>query len=277
MADYRGRIAPTPSGFLHLGHARTFLIAQQRAQEQKGKLIFRNEDLDLARSKPEFVEASLKDLKDCGLHWQEGPDTGGPFAPYNQSERLNWYLEVWTKLRDLGAIYSCNKSRKDVQNALSAPHEEDKEQIFPIELRPKSTTDLPKFPGETNWRFKVPDFKDISFTDENLGPQTCTALKDFGDFLVWRKDGFPSYELAVVADDHAMEISEVVRGEDLLLSTARQILIFNALGWNLPTYYHCHLVKDEKGERLAKRNKSLSIRSLIDSNSWNDAKKRLFS
>lgn len=276
MADYRGRLAPTPTGYLHLGHARTFLIAQKRAQDHNGTLIFRNEDLDRARCKTEFVDASLKDLKDCGLSWQEGPDIGGPFAPYNQSERLGWYLEVWKKLKDKGVIYPCGKSRKDVQSALSAPHGEDKEQIFPIDLRPPESIPLADLPGETNWRFRVPEFKKISFEDKNLGKHTYTTLKDFGDFLVWRKDGFPSYELAVVADDHAMKISEVVRGEDLLLSTARQILIYNVLGWKTPDYYHCELVKDENGERLAKRNKALSIRSLMDSNSWIEARKGLF-
>ena len=278
MTEYRGRIAPTPTGYLHLGHARTFHIAQQRAQENNGTLVFRNEDLDKSRCKKEFIEASIKDLKDCGISWNEGPDIGGPFAPYNQSERHTWHLEVWTKLLETGLIYPCSKSRKDVQNALNAPHGKQQEQIFPLEFRPpKVTAQNYDSPGNTNWRFRVPDFLELSFIDENLGSQTFTSLKDFGDFLVWRKDGFPSYELAVVADDHAMKITEVVRGEDLLLSTARQILIYNALGWNPPTFYHCRLIKDDEGNRLAKRNKSLSIRSLINSKEWFEAKKGLFS
>ncbi|MCM8527402.1 MAG: glutamate--tRNA ligase family protein [Lentisphaeraceae bacterium] len=279
MSEYRGRIAPTPTGYLHLGHARTFLVAQKRALENGGTLIFRNEDLDKARCKKEFITASLKDLKDCDIAWDEGPDVGGPFGPYSQSERLDWYLEVWSKLKGAGFIYPCNKSRKDVQNALSAPHEaQNKEQIFPIEFRPSSEA-AKNFdsPGDTNWRFRVPNSVEVSFFDENLGKHSYTTLKDFGDFLVWRRDGMPSYEMAVVADDHAMKISEVVRGEDLLLSTARQLLIYKALNWPTPAFFHCRLVKDENGKRLAKRNKSLSIRSLIDQNKWLETKKGLFS
>lgn len=277
MSKYRGRIAPTPSGFLHLGHAATFSTAQKRAAENGGKLVFRNEDLDQARCKKEFIEASMKDLRDCGIHWDEGPDVGGAFGPYNQSERQEWYLEVWQLLKNTGWIYPCDKSRKDVQSSLSAPHANKAEAVFPVKLRP-GESDFSKFtgPGDTNWRFRVPDFETVSFDDLHLGPQSFTALKDFGDFLVWRKDGFPSYELAVTADDHAMEISEVVRGEDLLLSTARQLLIYRALKWFSPAFYHCHLIKDENGQRLAKRNKALSLRTIIASKSPNEVKKLLF-
>ena len=277
MSEYRGRIAPTPTGYLHLGHATTFSIAQKRAIENKGKVIFRNEDLDQARCKSEFVEASIQDLKNCGLCWDEGPDIGGPFGPYDQSERQAWYLEVWKLLKNTGFIYPCDKSRKDVQNALSAPHLEDSEPIFPIAFRPEEN-DFSEYtePGETNWRFRVPDNETISFTDLNLGTQSFTALKDFGDFLIWRRDGFPSYELAVTADDHAMEITEVVRGEDLLLSTARQILIYRALKWYIPAFYHCQLIKDEKGQRLAKRNKALSLRTILDQKGPKEVKKLLF-
>jgi glutamyl-tRNA synthetase len=113
-----------------------------------------------------------------------------------------------------------------------------------------------------NWRFRVPDGESICFNDELQGPQTFIAGKDFGDFLVWRKDGFPSYELAVVADDHAMGITEVVRGADLLLSTARQLLLYRALGWTPPAWAHAPLILDNNGKRLAKRTSGLSIRQL---------------
>ena len=278
MAEYRGRIAPTPTGFLHLGHATTFSIAQKRALDNNGSLIFRNEDLDQARCKKEFIKASINDLKDCGLSWQEGPDLGGPFGPYSQSERMDWYIEVWSLLKNSGFIYPCDKSRKDVQNALSAPHEGDSEPVFPIEFRPEKTDfSHIETPGNINWRFRVPDNETISFTDLHLGKQSFTALKDFGDFLVWRRDGFPSYELAVTADDHAMQISEVVRGEDLLLSTARQLLIYRALKWYPPAFYHCHLVRDENGQRLAKRNKALSLKSILAKKGPDEVKKLLFS
>lgn len=268
--QYRGRIAPTPTGLLHMGHAKTFGIAHQRAREMGGTVILRNEDLDSARCKPEYVEAMYADLKLAGLDWDEGPDVGGPHAPYNQSERLPQYEEAWAKLRDAGVIYPSPHSRKDVAAALSAPQEGDdpeREAIFPVSLRPPEGSLVEAAqPGEINWRFRVPDGRRITFTDGRCGETSYTAGEDFGDFLVWRKDGFPSYELAVVADDIAMQISEVVRGEDLLLSTARQLLIYEALGAAPPLWYHCELVRDEQGKRLAKRDDARSIRAVLGGN-----------
>ena len=261
---YRGRIAPTPTGHLHLGHARTFALAAQRAQQANGVLIYRTEDLDGTRCRPEFADAALADLKWLGLQWQEGPDCGGPHGPYVQSQRLARFQAVWIKLRATGQIYPCAMSRKDVERALTAPHaEEDAEPIFPPALRAAPGTGSEALiPGNTNWRFRVPDEQVIRFDDALQGPQSFQAGQDFGDFLVWRKDGFPSYELAVVADDHDMEITEVVRGADLLLSTARQLLLYRALGWVPPSWAHAPLVLDQAGQRLSKRADGLSIREL---------------
>jgi glutamyl-tRNA synthetase len=273
---YRGRIAPTPTGLLHLGHAKTFATAVQRAQEKGGTIIFRNEDLDPQRCKPEFIQASMDDLSACGLNWHEGPDIGGPYSPYNQSERLSYFLEVWRHLKESKAIYPCDKSRKDVQGALVAPHEGE-EVLFPIHLRPALNAGQNiNSPDHSNWRFRVPDGKVISFHDNHYGPQSFTAGVDFGDFLVWRKDGFPAYELAVVADDYAMKITEVVRGKDLLLSTARQLLLYESLGWQAPEFYHCNLVTDDQGKRLAKRQKSLSLQELHKSGKWDNYKQFSF-
>lgn len=260
---YRGRIAPTPSGYLHLGHAQTFWIAHARAQQAQGHLIFRMEDLDRARCKPEYGKAALEDLHWLGLRWQEGPDLGGPYHPYTQCDRLDWYRQVWKQLNATGAIYPSPHSRKDVARALSAPHEGDREIIFPPALRP-ATIDPAREPGSVNWRFRVPDGEAIVVCDRRLGPVTFTAGIDFGDFIIWRKDGFPSYELAVVADDRAMEITEVVRGEDLLLSAARQLLLYRALSWIAPAFFHCPLVRDEAGRRLAKRDRALALQTLRD-------------
>lgn len=263
MPVYRGRIAPTPTGYLHLGHARTFWVAQQRAREQQGILIFRDEDLDRDRCRPEFASAMLDDLSWFGLEWQEGPDCGGPHAPYRQSERWNWYLQVWQRLAATGAIYPSPHSRKEIQQGLQAPHEEDGEAIFPPELRPPAGVGQGAVePGEINWRFRVPDGQEIVFHDGYYGETRRTAGRDFGDFLLWRRDGYPSYELAVVADDHAMQITEVVRGADLLTSTARQLLLYDALGWTPPHFYHCPLVRDSQGVRLAKRTQALALRTL---------------
>jgi glutamyl/glutaminyl-tRNA synthetase len=269
--DYRGRLAPTPSGFLHLGHARTFWTAYERARVHGGALIFRIEDLDPDRCRPEFAAAAIEDLRWLGIVWQEGPDIGGPHAPYAQSERLAYYREIWERLHAVGAIYPSPHSRKDVQEALVAPHDADPnaareaEPIFPAHLRPPPDEGRDATaPGEVNWRFRVPDGEIIAFTDLRLGRIDRIAGRDFGDFLVWRKDGYPSYELAVTADDHAMEITEIVRGEDLLTSTARQLLLYHALSWPPPAFYHCPLMADAAGKRLAKRNDALSLRTLRD-------------
>jgi glutamyl/glutaminyl-tRNA synthetase len=267
-ATYRGRLAPTPTGYLHLGHARTFWIAFERARQQHGRLVLRVEDLDIARCKPEYAEAMIADLRWLGFDWDEGPDVGGPFGPYRQQQRLDYYLQVWKALHATGLIYRSPHSRKDVEGALQAPHEdgEDREPIFPTSLRPPPGTAAElREPGAMNWRVRVPDGERITFIDSALGPIERTAGVDFGDFVVWRRDGFPSYELAVVADDQAMQISEVVRGEDLLTSTARQLLLYRALGWQAPAFYHCELVRDEQGRRLAKRSESLSLRALRES------------
>lgn len=264
-SSYRGRIAPTPTGYLHLGHARTFWIAMERAKEAEGSLIYREEDLDPQRCKPEYAEAAIEDLKWFGCAWQEGPDAGGPHAPYRQSERKALFLEAWRQLKEAGAIYPCDKSRKDVANAARAPHREDEmaEPIYPENWRPPPGTGRnASEPGRTNWRFRVPDHRQIIFDDGRLGPCEFTCLRDFGDFLVWRKDGVPAYELAVVVDDAAMGVTEVVRGEDLLISTARQLLLYEALGLKPPEFYHTPLMVDPEGQRLAKRHRSLSLREL---------------
>jgi glutamyl/glutaminyl-tRNA synthetase len=258
--SYRGRIAPSPTGLLHLGHARTFWTAQQRARERNGVLVLRNEDIDPDRSKPEFTRAMMEDLKWFGFEWQEGPDIGGPFAPYEQSKRSHLYHSALEKLIAGGFVYPCTCSRKDIQQAAQAPHAGDDELVYPGTCRgkPKSDISNPQF----SWRFRVPDSEPISFNDGELGSQTFIAGKHFGDFVIWRHDDVPSYQLAVVVDDTSMKITEVVRGADLLVSTARQLLLCRAIGLTAPGFFHCPLVTDENGERLAKRHDSLSLRAL---------------
>jgi len=263
LPNYRGRLAPSPTGYLHLGHARTFWMAQQRAQENGGALILRNEDLDSTRFQMEFVPAMMEDLRWFGFEWQEGPDCGGPFAPYNQSERMDVYRAALEKLRAGNFIYPCTCSRKDIRSATRAPHAEDDEVIYPGTCRDKKLSTLNSQPPTPfAWRFRVPDGETVSFVDGNCGEQRFVAGKDFGDFVVWRGDGVPAYQLACVADDAAMEITEVVRGADLLVSTARQILLYRALGVTPPAFYHCPLWRDETGVRLAKRHDALSLRTL---------------
>jgi len=257
---YRGRLAPSPTGYLHVGHARTFWMAQERAVVRSGALVLRNDDLDGARCAPGFVEAMIEDMRWFGFRWQEGPDVGGPHGPYNQNERYSFYRDALQKLKDAGAIYPCVCTRKDLQSAVRAPHEEDSEPIYPGTCRALAPEQIAgrKF----SWRFRVPDGETISFVDGNLGPQQFTAGKDFGDFLAWRNDDVPSYQLACVVDDAAMGITEVVRGADLLLSTARQLLLYRALQFAAPVFFHCPLVRDAQGVRLAKRHDALSLRQL---------------
>lgn len=263
--SYRGRLAPSPTGLLHIGHARTFWIAAQRAIERQGTLILRNEDLDLQRSRSEFAAAMIEDLQWLGIRWSEGPDCGGPYAPYSQSERRAFYLDAWRRLRDGGFIYPCTCSRKDLAQAASAPNDADDEPIYPGRCRGR--TDASQFanPAGVNWRFRLQEGDEITFADLNLGPERYVAGRDFGDFLVWRRDDVPAYQLAVVVDDAAMRITEVVRGADLLKSTARQLLLIRALGYSTPAYFHCELVLDQSGARLAKRHDALSIRHLRES------------
>lgn len=280
-SSYRGRLAPSPTGYLHVGHARTFWTAWQRARQAGGALVMRMEDLDPERSKTAYAEAALDDLRWLGIRWIEGPDRGGPFGPYIQSKRRSQYLVAWRKLMRLGHLFACRCSRRDLEAALAAPHESpagnskneplDDEPIYPGTcrhmsgglpiLRGAENFDEEK-PDGMNWRFRVPDGEVVEFVDANLGPQRFVAGKDFGDFVLWRRDGVPSYQLACVVDDAAMGITEVVRGADLLKSTARQILIYRALGLKPPAFYHCRLVVDHNGRRLAKRHDALSLRTL---------------
>jgi glutamyl-tRNA synthetase len=224
-------------------------------------MVFRLEDLDPLRCKPEYCDAAQEDLRWLGLTWAEGPDVGGPCGPYRQSERRPHFLAAWRALRDGGWIYPCARSRKEVATAALAPHEE--EPVFPPEWRvPTEEAREWADPAGTNWRFRVPDGEAVEFVDGRHGPTRRVAGVDFGDFLIWNRDNVPAYELAVVVDDIAMGITEVVRGADLLTSTARQLLLYRALGAPAPGFYHCPLVVDELGRRLAKRTGALALRTL---------------
>jgi glutamyl/glutaminyl-tRNA synthetase len=285
VTEYRGRLAPSPTGYLHVGHARTFWAAWTRARDAGGTLVMRMEDLDPDRSRSVYAEAAYEDLRWLGIRWHEGPDKGGPYAPYVQSKRKNVYLSVWRKLYRGGYLFPCKCSRKDLEAALGAPHEAnvrgvrsdgkaeplDDEPLYPGTCRsnlgyvaqlPGPNSAEADTPKGMNWRFRVPNGEAVEFEDENLGPQRFVAGVDFGDFAVWRRDGEPTYQLACVADDAAMGITEVVRGADLLKSTARQILLYRALGIEPPRWYHCRLVLDQHGRRLAKRHDALSLRAL---------------
>jgi glutamyl-tRNA synthetase len=222
-------------------------------------LWLRDEDLDPLRSRAEFADAMREDLRWLGIHWDD---------EMRQSERLDSYREAMEQLVRGGRVYPCRCSRKDLQQALHAPHEDDDGPVYSGHCRPAtviSPVESELLPY-TNYRFRVNDGELVRFTDGNAGEQSfiagCGPDADFGDFVVWRKDGLPSYQLACVVDDAATSVTEVVRGRDLLRSTARQILLQRTLRLATPRYFHCELMRDDSGIRLAKRHDALSLRAL---------------
>jgi glutamyl-tRNA synthetase len=233
-------------------------MAQERARRAGGTLLLRNDDLDRDRCRPEFVTAMREDLHWLGLRWTE------PMIV--QSERRSLYRAALARLHAAGAIYPCDRSRRDVLAAAGAPHdgEENDEPLYPPQFRPPADRPLPPLadPIATNWRFRVPDGETLVFHDGHFGAQQATAGRDFGDFLVWRRDDLPSYQLACVVDDADLAITEVVRGADLMRSTFRQLLLYRALGWTAPDFFHCPLLVDTQGARLAKRHDALALRAL---------------
>ena len=256
LAPYRGRLAPSPTGHLHLGHARTFWLAAERARAAGGTLLLRNDDLDAIRFRLDFVTAMLEDLRWLGFVWEE--------PVIAQSQRLPVYRAALARLHAAGLIFPCTRTRRDVLDAIGAPHEggENDEPVYPPQFRPPADAPLPPLDLNVNWRLRVPDGETLTFNDAALGPQSATAGRDFGDFLVWRKDGVPSYQLSCAVDDADLHITEVVRGADLVKSTFRQLLIFRALGAPAPQFYHAPLMLDAAGIRLAKRHDALSLRTL---------------
>jgi len=253
---YLGRLAPSPTGHLHLGHARTFWVAHQRAVTAGGCLLFRNDDLDAARCRPEFVTAMFEDLRWLGLTWAEPIIT--------QSQRLPAYRAALARLHAAGLIFPCHRTRRELAEAfVSAPHEDEHDEpLYPPAWRPPADATPPPLDFQLNWRLRVPDNEIVTFNDGHFGPQSAITGHDFGDFLVWRKDGVPSYQLACAVDDAEFALTEVVRGADLIKSTFRQLILFRALDHPAPAFYHCPLVRDAHGERLAKRHDALALRTL---------------
>jgi glutamyl-tRNA synthetase len=256
MSGYRGRFAPSPTGLIHLGTARTALVAWLRARSLGGTLVLRMEDLDGPRVRPGMADAILEDLRFLGLDWDEGPDVGGPHEPYVQSARGGLYRGAIAKLEARGAIYPCTCTRRELSesasSAASAPHGE--EPVYPGTCRAGATH--PERPAALRFRFEHgAPFEDVLMGHREDGVRS-------GDFVIARSDGLFSYQLAVVVDDLEMQITEVVRGADLLGSTPRQIALAQALGGTPPAFLHVPLVLGADGERLAKRHGAIAIREL---------------
>ncbi|MFO0901636.1 MAG: tRNA glutamyl-Q(34) synthetase GluQRS [Pirellulales bacterium] len=244
----RGRLAPSPTGALHLGNARTFLLAWLSLRARGGAVILRIEDLDGPRIKPETVERMIDDLRWLGLDWDEGPDVGGPVGPYVQTERLDRYEAAFAKLRAAGRVYPCQCSRSDIERAASAPHVGEEGPPYPGTCRGRTAA----VDGDAAWRFRVAAGP-CGVEDRFAGAETWNLETLCGDFVVRKRSGAAAYQLAVVVDDAAMGVTQVVRGDDLRSSTPRQLQLYQALDLPPPEFYHVPLVVGPDGRRLAKR------------------------
>lgn len=256
----RGRFAPTPSGKMHIGNALTALLGWLQMRRLNGRYILRIEDIDEHRSRGELVDELIRDLKWLGLDWDEGPGVGGSFGPYVQTERKALYEHALAKLNEARLLYPCYCSRADIAAAASAPHGLASEgRRYPGTCRhlTKEEAQRKELHKKPSLRMKVPK-QAVAFTDEIAGHQIY-ALEKSGDFVVRRADAMISYQLAVVVDDALMGITHVLRGADLLDSTPRQLLLYEALGYKPPHFAHVPLIVDAEGKRLAKRNRGLSL------------------
>ncbi|WP_172256895.1 tRNA glutamyl-Q(34) synthetase GluQRS [Saccharibacillus deserti] len=257
----RGRFAPTPSGKMHLGNARTALLAWLHMRSLGGTFVLRMEDIDTERSRTKWAELALLDLRWLGLDWDEGPDVGGPYSPYTQSERLERYEDALRRLEASGAVYPCYCSRADILGAASAPHGLSAEgPAYPgtcRHLEPAERAEKARH-KDPSLRFALPANRKIRFADGIAGPQLFPSGSG-GDFIVRRADGLHSYQLSVVVDDADMRITDVLRGRDLLDSTPRQILLDETLGLPVPEFLHVPLLNGPDGKRLAKRHGGIAI------------------
>ena len=253
-----GRLAPSPTGGLHLGHARTFLVAWLSARSAGGRIVLRIEDIDASRIRPGATEAAIIDLRWLGLDWDEGPDVGGPHAPYLQSERRDRYHAALENLRRRELVYPCTCSRAEIARSASAPHDGDEGPRYPGTCATRRAGDAGILAGRPFcWRFRTTS-RSVSWRDLIRGPCTGDPSAS-GDFLVGRSSGEPAYQLAVVCDDAAMAVGQVIRGDDLMTSTPKQILLYEALGLGAPSFGHVPLVVGADGRRLAKREESIKL------------------
>lgn len=257
-----GRFAPSPSGRMHLGNVYTAVLSWLSVKSRGGRWILRIEDLDPQRSRMEYARQIEEDLLWLGLEWDEGGVEGvGGHGPYCQSQRREFYEQAFNKISSKGLIYPCTCRRADIL-AAQAPHASDGRVVYTGKCRPSA---YPPFSVDTNTpaaqRLYVPD-EDIHFVDGVCGPQTVNLAQHCGDFIIRRADGVYSYQLAVVVDDAAMGVTEVLRGDDLLLSSGQQIYLYRLLGLKAPSYFHVPLVCNEAGQRLSKRDGSMSMEAL---------------
>lgn len=260
----RTRLAPSPTGYMHLGNIWSFMLCWMAARHAGGKVVLRMEDIDPARSRPEYVQGIMDDFKWLGLDWDEGPDLGGPYAPYTQSERLDRYEEVLAALTEQGHTFPCYCTRKELRALASAPHAEDYGSAYPgVCLHLDDEEREAKAVGGRKPAIRLhSDLTKIPFKDVLHGDMELTWNECGGDFAVRRSDGVFAYQLAVVIDDMDQRINLVVRGDDILHCTPRQVALYGLLGASVPEFVHVPLVLDAEGERLAKRHRHYEIAKL---------------
>lgn len=259
-----GRFAPSPSGRIHLGNILCCLLAWLSARQKGGRVILRIEDLDTARCPRRYGEQMCRDIQWLGLDWDEGPVIGGPSGPYEQSRRTALYQAALERLEAQGLVYPCFCTRAEL-HAASAPHREDGQVVYPGTCRGLTAEQAAERARRTGRapapRLRVPE-EEITFIDGHMGEYGEWLPEDCGDFLLRRSDGMFAYQLAVVVDDAAMGVTEVVRGADLLASTPRQLLLYRLLGLEAPAFYHFPLLLGSDGQRLSKRNADAGLDTL---------------
>ena len=248
-----GRLAPSPTGAQHVGNARTYLLAWLSARSRGGQIVLRIEDIDSPRVKEGAAEQAVDDLRWLGLDWDEGYGAGGVNGPYLQSQRINLYRQALEQLQSAERAYPCTCTRSDVASAASAPHVGQEGPIYPGTCAKRSAADVKELGDQpVAWRFRS-SHAVRCFDDRVAGNRHCRVATELGDFVIGKPDGSPSYQLAVVVDDHAMGVTEVLRGDDLLPSAFRQLELYEFFGWTPPTFAHVPLVIGPDGRRLAKR------------------------
>lgn len=265
-APVRGRLAPSPTGYMHLGNIWSFLLCWLHVRRCEGRLVLRMEDIDPDRSRPEFEVGIMRDLQWLGIDWDEGPDTGGPYAPYRQSERLARYQQVLDEFARRGFVYPCYCTRKELRAMASAPHKDDQTPVYPglcLHLSPEERAEKEKSGRKPALRLQC-DADAMPFSDLVLGDICMDLTECGGDFPLRRSDGVFAYQLAVVVDDIDQRITHIVRGDDILDSTPRQLLLYKRMEATPPVYAHVPLIFDYEGERLAKRHKHYEIRAFRD-------------
>lgn len=257
--EVRVRYAPSPTGHLHIGNARTALFNYLYAKHYGGKVILRTEDTDEKRNVEGGEESQMTFLKWLGIHWDEGPDLGGDYGPYRQTERLDLYDKYVEDLMSRGLAYKCYMTEEELEQEREAQRAKGQVPKYSGAHRNLTEEQITQFEAEgrkPSIRFRVPEGRTYTFRDMVRGNITFEA-SDFGDWVIVKKNGIPTYNFAVAIDDHLMEISHVLRGEEHISNTPKQMMIFEAFDWEVPSYGHMTLILNEERKKLSKRDEHI--------------------